>query len=95
MSQRSTLRTTDAPPFNRLVELHYRPLFRFAAALCGRPETALALTQRTLQRARQRRAASATTSTRTWLFTLLFLEFLAQRPRPHPRCGDEHAGFSA
>lgn len=87
--------TTGTPRFNRLVEVHYQPLFRFAAALCGRPETALALTQRTLRRASRRWSATAAYHTRQWLFTLLFLEFLQQRPRWNERCGDDFAGLSA
>lgn len=89
------MQTTIAPCFNQLVELHYQSLFRFAAALCGRPETALALTQRTLQRASERRTATtAAANMRQWLFTLLFLEFLEQRPRHSERSAGDYSKFS-
>jgi len=87
------MQTTIAPRANRLIELYYQPLFRFAASLCGRPETALELTQRTFHRALERQANSpAPTNVRQWLFTLLFLEFLEMRPRPH--CAPRKTVFS-
>ena len=79
------MQTTAATRFNQLIELYYQPLFRFAASLCGRPETALALTQRTFRRAHHQEVeSSAPTDVRRWLFTLLLLEFLEQHPRPRP-----------
>jgi RNA polymerase sigma-70 factor (ECF subfamily) len=76
------MQTTIAPRFNHLIEQHYQPLFRFAAALCGRPETALELTQRTFHRALERGVAPPTQpNVKRWLFTILFLEFLEDRPR--------------
>ena len=73
------MQITTAPRFNQLIELYYQPLFRFAASLCGRPEAALALTQRTFHRARETNATRATpTQAKQWLFTLLFLEFQKQ-----------------
>ena len=75
------MRTTMAPRFNQLIELHYQPLFRFAASLCGTPEAALALTQLTFRRALECGAKSATpANVKPWLFTLLFLEFLEHHP---------------
>ena len=74
------MKITTAPRFNQLIELYYQPLFRFAAALCGRPEAALALTQRTFHRARESSATHATPAqVKQWLFTLLFLEFQEQQ----------------
>ena len=65
-----------------MVEQHYQPLFRFAAALCGRPDTALELTQRTFHRALERGITPpARSNVKQWLFTMLFLEFLEIRPR--------------
>ena len=76
------MQTTIAPRFNQLIELYYQPLFRFAAALCGSPEPALALTQRTFRVARERGAAvAAPANIKQWLFTILFREFLEHRPR--------------
>jgi DNA-directed RNA polymerase specialized sigma24 family protein len=76
------METTMAPRCNQLIELYYQPLFRFAASLCGSPETALALTQRTFRRACERGTKSpAPADVKQWLFTMLFVEFLEQRPR--------------
>lgn len=87
------METTLAPRFNRLVELYYQPLFRFAASLCGSPEAALALTQRTFRRASERSSTSpVSTNPRQWLFTMLFLEFLEQHPHQGP--GGGNAGVS-
>lgn len=75
------MQTTLAPPFNQLVEVYYQPVFRFAASLCGSPETALALTQNTFRVARERADhAAAPSNVRQWLFTLLFLQFLESHP---------------
>jgi len=82
-----------APRFNQLIELYYQPLFRFAAALCGTPEAALTLTHRTFHQARERGVKSATPAhVKQWLFTLLLLEFLEQRPRRGS--GRESADFA-
>jgi DNA-directed RNA polymerase specialized sigma24 family protein len=80
--------TTIAPRFNQLVEQHYQPLFRFAASLCGRPETALELTQRTFHRALEGNSSlPARSNVKQWLFTILFLEFLEIRPRAGKSAG--------
>lgn len=87
------METTIGPRFNRLVEQYYQPLFRFAASLCGCPETALALTQRTFRRASERGGPTfAPANAKQWLFTLLFLEFLEDHPRRDSTGG--HGGFS-
>lgn len=76
------MQTTIGPGINRLIEQYYQPLFRFAASLCGSPEAALALTQRTFRRASEREVKTTTpANAKQWLFTLLFLEFLEQHPR--------------
>lgn len=80
------MQTTMALRFNRLIELNYLPLFRFAALLYGSPETALTLTHRTFPRAHARTAQpAAPADAKRWLLTLLLLEFLKHRPRHHPR----------
>jgi RNA polymerase sigma-70 factor (ECF subfamily) len=77
------MQTSLSPRFNQLIELYYQPMFRFAASLCGTPEAALALTQRTFRRAHEHGAeVAAPVNVKEWLFTLLFLEFLEQYPRP-------------
>ena len=77
-----TMQPTNATRFNQLIELYYQPLFRFAASLCGSPEAALTLTQRTFHLARERGAMrAAQANIKQWLFTMLFLEFLEQCPR--------------
>ena len=75
------MHTTKPPRFNQLIEQYYPLLFRFAASLCGTPEAALALTQRTFRRAFERGVKSAApANVRQWLFTMLFLEFLEHCP---------------
>ena len=75
------MQTTTAPRFNQLIELYYLPLFRFAASLCGTPEAALALTQRTFRRASERGPESYPPANASrWLLTMLFLEFLEGCP---------------
>lgn len=75
------MQSSLSPRFNQLVELHYQPVFRFAASLCGNPEAALALTQNTFRMARERTDHTATPGNpRQWLFTLLLLQFLESRP---------------
>ena len=87
------MQTTIAPRFNQLIELYYQPLFRFAAALCGQPECALALTQRTFRVARKRSdRRPAPANIKQWLFTILFREFLEHRPRV--RNGTANAEFA-
>ncbi len=76
------MQTTNPINTNMLIELHYQTLFRFAARLCGSPETALSLTQRTLRKAVDRsRSLPIPARVRQWLFTLLFSEFLQTRRR--------------
>lgn len=67
----------SAAEFERLVDAHYRPLFRFAMSLCGREGTAADLVQQTFyawaakgDQLRDRGKA------KTWLFTTLHREFL-------------------
>lgn len=64
------------------MELYYQSVFRFAVKLCGKLEQALELTQHTFCLALNhdyylREAKRA----KSWLFTLLFLEFLKVRRR--------------
>ena len=76
------MRTTRMPRFDKLVELHYPPLFHFATRLCSSPENALELTQRTFHVALNRsRDLPVPTNVRAWLFAILFREYLEHRPR--------------
>lgn len=78
------MKTTHPSPFERLVELYYRPVFRFAARLCGDPVRALALTQHTFWTALNRsRNLPVPVNVRAWLFSILFHQFLEARPRGH------------
>jgi RNA polymerase sigma-70 factor, ECF subfamily len=63
--------------FETLVERYYQPVFTFAVKLCGQLDRALELTQLTFCLALKRESYfGETKSTKTWLFTLLFREFL-------------------
>lgn len=65
-----------------LVELHYRPLFRFAERLCANPAEAIILTRRTFRLALDRsRDLPVPANVRAWLLSILFHEFLEARPR--------------
>ena len=68
------------PNFETLVDVYYRPLFRFAVSLCGDIEAALKLTQCTLLKALTRpEVLRENGKIRPWLFTILFSEFLKRR----------------
>ncbi|MCU0785329.1 MAG: hypothetical protein MUF81_15005 [Verrucomicrobia bacterium] len=76
---------TAQSSIQKLVELYYQPVFRFAARLCGDPVRAMTLTQRTFRVAfERRRSLPVPTRVRPWLFSILFHRFLEARPRsPH------------
>ncbi len=66
----------------KLVELYYQPVFRFAARLCGSPERAIVLTLRTFRVATERsQNLPVPNNVRGWLITILFHQFLQARPR--------------
>lgn len=80
-SSRAT-QTTAQSLIEELVELYYRPVFRFAARLCGDPVRAMILTQRTFRVALERsRSLPVPANVRAWLFTLLLHKFLEVRQR--------------
>ncbi|MGC4012943.1 MAG: RNA polymerase sigma factor [Luteolibacter sp.] len=68
--------------FQELVDAHYQPLFRFAVSLTRDPDRAADLVQETFctwaEKGDQLRDRS---KAKTWLFTTLHREFLAQRRR--------------
>ncbi len=76
------MRTTDLSRIEKLLELYYPPLFRFAKRLCGSPAGAMALTQRTFRLAFDySRTLPVPTNVRAWLFSILFHRFLEEHPR--------------
>jgi len=68
--------------FETLVERYYQPVFTFAVKLCGQLGRALELTQHTFCAALNRETFfGEPQNTQTWLFTLLFCEFLKESRR--------------
>ena len=66
--------------FENLVELYYQPVFHFASCLCGTLERALELTQHTFCLALSRQSYfGGTQAAESWLYTLLFREFLKEK----------------
>ena len=66
----------------KLEELYYQRLFRFANRLCGSPARAMALTQRTFRQAFEYTASLPVPSdSQSWLASILFNQFLADRQR--------------
>ena len=76
-----TMQTNNLSQIEKLVELYYRPLFRFAERLCGSPAEAMALTQRTFRLAFDYSSAlPVPADNRAWLCAILFNRFLEDRP---------------
>ena len=74
------MKPTVALDFETLVELYYQPVFTFAVKLCGRLEHALELTQHTFcQALNHQRYLGESQRAKSWLFTLLFREFLKEK----------------
>lgn len=74
------MRTNNLTRIEKLVELYYQPLFRFASRLCGSPAEAMVLTQRTFRLAFDySRNLPAPINNRAWLFSILFNNFLEGR----------------
>lgn len=81
----------DAPDFKQLVETHSVGLYRFAYSLCRQESSAEDLVQQTfLQWARKGHMLRDKDKVKTWLFTTLYREFLAQRRREQRH---EHVEF--
>ncbi|HYV28498.1 MAG TPA: hypothetical protein VFA77_13260 [Candidatus Eisenbacteria bacterium] len=71
------MRNTDLSRIEKLMELHYPTLFRFAERLCGSPAEAMVLTQRTFRLAFDfSLALPVPVNNRAWLFAILFDKFL-------------------
>jgi DNA-directed RNA polymerase specialized sigma24 family protein len=78
------MRTSNLSRIEKLVELYYLPLFRFAERLCGSPVGAMVLTQRTFRLAFDfSPAMPLPINNRAWLFAILFNKFLEGRLRSH------------
>jgi DNA-directed RNA polymerase specialized sigma24 family protein len=76
------MRPNALSQIEKLVELYYQPLFRFAARLCGSPAEAMTLTQATFRLAFDyTRTLPVPTDNRAWLSAILFNKFLADRTR--------------
>ena len=74
------MKTTALSPIEKLLELYYQPLFRFATLLSGNPTNAMLLTQRTFRLAFDfSRTLPVPTNVRAWLFAILFNKFLEDR----------------
>lgn len=78
----------DAPLFQQLVDAWYDPLYRFALSLSRNGDDALDLTQQTFARwAEKGHGLRDATKAKSWLFTVLYREFLntrRQRQRETP-----------
>ena len=70
----------DAPLFQQLVDSWYDPLYRFALSLSRNGDEALDLTQQTFARwAEKGHGLRDSTKAKSWLFTVLYREFLTGR----------------
>ena len=74
------MKTNAMTPIEKLLELYYQPLFRFATRLSGNPAKAMILTQRTFRLAFDfSRTLPVPTNVRAWLFAVMFNKFLEGR----------------
>jgi hypothetical protein len=83
LADSSTMQTTNLSQMEKLIELYYQPLFRFAERLCGSPARAMLLTQQTFRQAfNESRGFPVPTNSRTWLYSILFNHFLEDSSNP-------------
>ncbi len=74
------MRTNELSRIEKLVELYYPSLFRFAERLCGSPAVAMALTQRAFREAFDYSCfLPVPRNNRAWLFAILFHRFIQDR----------------
>lgn len=72
----------DPADFERLVNTWYDPLYRFALSLARNPEDALDLTQSAFARyAEKGRHVNDPQKAKSWLFTVLYRDFVSQKRR--------------
>jgi len=84
LADSTAMQPADPIQIEKLVELYYRPLFRFAARLCGSPVEALTLTQNTFRHAFDiSQFLPVPANVRGWLFAILFHSFLERRASLH------------
>jgi DNA-directed RNA polymerase specialized sigma24 family protein len=77
LAEFAAMQTTNLSQMERLMELYYQPLFRFAVRLCGSPARAMLLTQQTFRQAfEQGRGLPVPANSRAWLHSILFHHFL-------------------
>lgn len=73
-------KTTALSHIEKLEELYYQPLFRFANRLCNSPALAMALTQRTFRQAFEYESTlPVPADSKSWLTSILFSKFLEER----------------
>jgi len=76
------MQTVARCPIETFLRLYYKPLFHFAAQLCGDPVHALLLTQRAFRTVMDRsRSLPIPTNVRAWMFSIVFYEFIQTRAR--------------
>ena len=74
--------TNNTLDFTRLVNIYYKPLFRFAYSLAGNQEDAADLTQQAFYIwATKGSSLRDPTKVKSWLFTTIYREFLRVRRR--------------
>ena len=79
-----TMKTINLSEIEKLEDLYYLPLFRFAKRLCGSPAAAMALTQRTFRQAFDYGCSlPVPDNSHAWLSAILLNKFLESRPRIH------------
>jgi RNA polymerase sigma-70 factor (ECF subfamily) len=84
----------DAPFFQQLVDTWYDPLYRFALSLSRNGDEALDLTQQTFARwAEKGHGLRDSTKAKSWLFTVLYREFLSIRRHQQRESTSVDEGF--
>jgi DNA-directed RNA polymerase specialized sigma24 family protein len=80
LAELETMKNNELSRIEKLLELYYPSLFRFAERLCGSPAVAMALTQCTFREAFDHsRTLPVPRNNRAWLFAILFHRFLEDR----------------
>lgn len=84
----------DAPFFQHLVDTWYDPLYRFALSLAKNRDEAMDLTQQTFARwAEKGHGLRETSKAKSWLFTVLYREFLNTRRHQDRESTSSDEGF--
>jgi len=84
----------DAPLFQQLVDTWYDPIYRFALSLSRNGDEALDLTQSTFARwAEKGHGLRDASKAKSWLFTVLYREFLNARRHQQRESTSADEGF--